>query len=95
MIKIISYADDFRNYNSKYLIKDNEYIKLNNEVLKNHDALLSFNIRLDNDLKEGWNNPVINFVILESEYNSKKQNIKNYENILFENIRITFKSEVM
>lgn len=90
MIKIASYASDNRGLHTHTLIEDNELIKLNNEVMNCNDSLMTFKIRLKEDQASSYNNPVIEFLILKSEYDYKIKTINNYENKLFEYVRSEF-----
>lgn len=90
MIKIISYASNNRGLHTHILVKDEELIKLNNEVMNCNDSLTFLKIKLDENMKSGVTNPVIEFCILKSEYDYKIKTIDNYENKLFEYVRDEF-----
>lgn len=94
MTKIVSYSHNFRGLNKKDIIKDNELIKLNTEILNANDSLKCFSIKLNDNENCSYNNPVIEFLILESEYNYKSKTINNYDILLFDNVRNMFKSGV-
>ena len=91
MIKIITVDYGVK---EDWIMDQNEYICLVNSAIDHNDNVLTFKIPADpsNTNRKTITNPLIEFCVLKNRYEFEKMTNANYDDILFESVRLIYKS---